>query len=101
MHGPDPLGILRAAFEESAHGVVVFGDDAAIHFVNDSASAIFGYAARDLVGQPVSRLLPGLVPSARDDRFWKSTDGSAAIASRTITGLRQDGGSCPCGSISA
>ena len=60
----DPLDVLRAAFEGSPHGVVVSGEDGTILFVNVPASAIFDYPPGELIGQPLSRLLPEVAAAA-------------------------------------
>ncbi len=89
-----PLDVLRAAFEGSPHGVVVSGEDGTILFVNALASAIFDYPPGQLIGQPLSRLLPEAVPPPHDDRwteFWKNPHSAAMIAGRTIAGIRHDG----------
>ena len=95
QRGPAAIDILRAAFEESPHGVVVFSEDGAIRFINESASAIFAYSPSDLVGQSVSRLLPMVAPSPRDDHYWKKAGGAAAVANRTLLGFRHDGTTVP------
>jgi formate hydrogenlyase transcriptional activator len=93
--GPGALDVLRAAFEASPHGVVVFSEDGAIRFINESASAIFDYSPADLIGQSVSRLMPVVAPSPRDGHGWKNAGGAAAIASRTMLGFRHDGATVP------
>ena len=56
----------------------------------------------DLIGQPVSRLLPSGRPRRRDDdHYWKKAGGAAAVASRTLVGFRHDGTTVPLRSISA
>ena len=55
----DPLDVLRAALARAPHGVIVCGEDGTILFVNGLASAIFDYPPDELIGQPLSRLLPG------------------------------------------
>ena len=80
-----PLDVLRAAFERAPHGVIVCGEDGTIQFVNVLASAIFDYPPDALIGQSLSRLLPGAV--AHDDpwaEFWKNPHRAAMIAGRTI-----------------
>ena len=62
--------------------------------MNAPASAIFDYPPAELIGQPLSRLLPGAVPAAHDDQwteFWKNPHRAAMIAVRAIAGIRQDG----------
>jgi PAS domain S-box-containing protein len=93
-----PLDVLRAAFEESPHGVVVSGEDGTILFANVPASAMFAYPPGQLIGQPLSRLMPGAVPSAHDHRwteFWANPRSAAMIADRAIVGIRHDGLKAP------
>jgi PAS domain S-box-containing protein len=94
----DPLEVLRSAFGQSPNGVVVSRDDGTILFVNELASAILDYPLGELVGQPLARLLPGVVPEAHDamwTRFWENPDGAAMLAGRTIAGMRRDRATVP------
>jgi len=93
-----PLEVLRAAFEGSPHGAVVSGEDGTILFANVPASAMFGCPPGQLIGQPLSRLLPEAVPPPNDDRwttFWANPHGAALSADRTTGGVRYDGLSVP------
>ena len=53
--------VLRAAFARAPYGVIGCGEDGTIQFVNVLASAIFDYPPDVLIGQSLSRLLPGAV----------------------------------------
>ena len=94
----DPLDVLRAAFDGTPHGIVVSGDDGLILYANVPAAAIFGYALGELVGQPLSGLLPGAVPAAHDAQwagFWDDPAHDPMLAGRTIAGMRHDGVTVP------
>jgi PAS domain S-box-containing protein len=89
----DSLGVLRLAFEGAPHGVVVSGEDGTIRFVNSLASSMFGYRPGELVGQPVSRLLPRPASGGSDEHWadaWLKSQ-SQAMAGRTVAGIRRDG----------
>jgi PAS domain S-box-containing protein len=89
--------VLRAAFEGLPNGVVLSDEDGTILFVNAPASAVFNYQPGELIGQPLSRLLPG-VPAAHDDKWteiWKNPRRAAIFAGRTITGIGRDGVTAP------
>ena len=84
-----PLDVLRAAFEASAHGVVVSAEDGTILFSNVRASEMFDYPPGQLIGQPLSRLLPEAVPPADDAQwteFWKNPHRAAMTAQRGYRG---------------
>jgi formate hydrogenlyase transcriptional activator len=89
---PDSHGLLRVAFEGAPHGIIVVGEDGRMLFVNASASSIFAYAPGELVGLPISSLLP--YPSASDDQlagFWSGAECRTKITGRTVAGIRRDG----------
>ncbi len=86
----DSLDVLRIAFEASPRGVVVSDEHGTILFANAPALAIFDYPLGLLIGQPLSRLLPGTMPAPHDDgweEFWKHPHG----ALRTVCGTRKGG----------
>ncbi len=89
-----PIDVLRIAFEASPHGQIVSDKDGAIMFANVKASAIFDYPPDALNGQPLSRLLPDMVP-APHDAFWTHAHGAASLAGRSIAGRRRDGVTVP------
>ena len=65
---------------------------------------MFDYPPGELIGQPLSRLLPGAVPEPHDDQwttFWKNPHSAAMIRGRTIAGIRRDGVRCRSKSVSA
>src|SRR6476619_3690520 len=90
----DSLSVLRLAYDGASHGIVVVAEDRSIVFVNALASAILAYSPGELLGQPLSRLLPEPAPAAYHDRwieFWTHPDRSTMITSCAMAGLRSDG----------
>ncbi len=71
----DVVNLLRLAVEQAPQGVLVLNQSGAIAVANQSAHAIFGYAAGELVGRTLDVLIPGL------------GDATAQI----VTGVRKDG----------
>jgi formate hydrogenlyase transcriptional activator len=90
----ESLDALRFAFEGAPNGIVVVDQDGSIVFANALASRIFAYGPGELVGQPLSRLLPDPTPDAHDDQwiaFWNNREARSMIAGRTLAGIRSDG----------
>jgi len=88
------MDALRFAFEGAPHGVVVVNGDGTIVFANALASTIFAYGPGELVGQPLSRLLPDPMPDVHDDQwtaFWTNREAQTMMAGRTVAGIRRDG----------
>ena len=71
----DVVNLLRLAVEQAPQGVLVLNQSGAIAVANQSAHAIFGYAAGELVGRTLDALIPGL----------------SDAAAQNITGVRKDG----------
>ena len=90
---------LRAPFAGASHGVIVASENGIIQLVNVAAAAIFNFRPSDLIGEPLSRLLPGAAPPAHEDQraeFWKnSSHSNTTIADGIITGIRRDGARVP------
>jgi two-component system sensor kinase FixL len=62
---PGPLGltvepdrILAAVFDASEDAIIVTGPDGRVLAWNRGAERIYGYGARDMIGQPLDRLFP-------------------------------------------
>jgi PAS domain S-box-containing protein len=93
----EPLSVLRVAFEGSPHGIIVSAEDGTIQFVNGLASRIFAYELGELLGQPLSRLLPEPTPASDSSwtALWTHVHDSSAIAGRTVAGMRKDGSLVP------
>jgi PAS domain S-box-containing protein len=48
----------RVITQAASEGIVTIDEDGVIVFANSASERIFGYPARDLVGQPLTRLMP-------------------------------------------
>jgi PAS domain S-box-containing protein len=91
---PDRPDRLRIAFEDAPPGLVVSRDDSTIRLVNAAAATIFGFSPVELVGQPISRVLP----AAQDDEyaeFWRNPLSPATLRTRNVAGIRRDGVEVP------
>jgi PAS domain S-box-containing protein len=53
-----PPGIFALIAETSCEGIVIIDRDSLLVFVNPAAGALFGYAPEELVGQPLTILMP-------------------------------------------
>jgi formate hydrogenlyase transcriptional activator len=92
-NGRDPVDIFRRAFEAAPHGVVISDDHGIIRFVNALAAAIFAYSPDELIGEPLSRIMPERAAAADDDQwweFWNSREDRSTIAGRTVAGLTRN-----------
>ena len=83
----DPLGLFRLALDSAPHAVAVCDAHGTILFANALASSMFGYAAGELLGQPVSQILP--------EAWLEAALENPAIASVEQPGIgtRKDGAS--------
>jgi formate hydrogenlyase transcriptional activator len=89
------VGIFRAAFEAAPHAVVVASEDGTILFANPLVNVVFGYAGDELIGQPVTRILPDTAEHPdRWSEFWKGPQRRTGT-DRTEAGVRKDGATVP------
>jgi len=58
MTAPLPGSLLAAIIGISADAIICVGRDQTIKFFNEGAETIFGYAAEEVMGQPLEMLLP-------------------------------------------
>jgi len=78
--------------------IVSVNDRGLIIFWNDSAARMFGYEERDIIGRPVTKLIPDQYRQAHQDGFQKALNGGANNPARTAFeshGRRQDGSEFP------
>jgi diguanylate cyclase (GGDEF)-like protein/PAS domain S-box-containing protein len=63
---------IRAVIDNVAEGIITIDANSRIETINDSASAIFGYASEELIGKNIRILLPRemRVPQVRDVQGW-------------------------------
>ena len=87
----------RAVVDAAADGILTINDGGIIQSINPAVERIFGYAARELIGEPVSRLSAQkengrpLSPMGFFDEDQQITLGSV----RETTGRRKDGSTFP------
>ena len=82
----------RAVFEAAPYGVVVADEDGTILFTNDMANTTFMFAAGELIGQPISRLVPAASRAVHADHwkeFWKNPRSRGMGLDRYVTGHSQ------------
>src|SRR6266850_2656220 len=98
-NGPhELLGTLAAVFEAAPYGVVVARGDWTIVFASAVAEATFAYAPGELIGQPVSRLLPAVAAAAHGEP--RQVFSNTALSRRTgldriVEGVHKDGSTMP------
>ncbi len=88
----------RLLFEASADAMLTVGNDGTIQQANGAALRLFGYGARELVGQPVEMLMPVWVRRQHvEDRaaFAASPQARPMAAGLELVGLRKDGTEFP------
>ena len=89
---------LRAVVEMAADGIITMNDQGVILSVNPAAEIIFGYSAREVVGESVTVLMPE--PFASKHAGYVSTyirTGQKKVIGigREVTGCRKDGSIFP------
>src|SRR5882724_1016654 len=94
---PKALGLGAAgALLDSAPDAIILVDAAGvIRLVNERAERLFGYARRELLGQPSTLVLPDDVRAARDvqrDVYGLRRDGSRFLAEISLSPLVTDSG---------
>ena len=95
MHNPEQLRLL---IEAAPIAIVVANADGRISSVNEYAAQLFGYAADELRGEPVEKLVPERLRSAHPDlrTGYLAAPGTRAMgAGRDLFGLRKDGTEVP------
>ena len=88
----------RAVVEAAPNAIVMIGGDGKIALVNAQAEKLFGYSRRELVGEPVERLVPERYRSGHSTHrggFMTSPSSRAMGAGRDLYGLRRDGSEVP------
>jgi PAS domain S-box-containing protein len=90
----DPLGTFRAVFEAAPYGVVVAGEDGTILFTNSLVNTTFTFSPGELLGQPISRLVPA-ASGEHWQEFWTSLQSRGTALDRNVSGTRKDGTTVP------
>lgn len=91
--------LLAAILSISADAIICVDGEQRITYFNDGASRIFGYDADEMLGQPLSALLPiryRATHSAHIDTFGKSKTPARRMGERSaISGVRKNGEEFP------
>jgi PAS domain S-box-containing protein len=88
----------RAVVEAAPNAIVMVGDDGKIALINAQAELLFGYARRELIGEPVEKLVPERYRSGHSAHragFMAEPSSRAMGAGRELHGLRRDGSEVP------
>ncbi len=86
----------RAIVDNTADAIITFSADGAIGTYNPAAERIFGHEPHQIVGKPITTLIPGLMD------MWADQDGRRLLAldplldvRHDVTGLRRSGAGFP------
>lgn len=85
---------LRAILETAVEGIISIDESGVIESLNPAAEAIFGYAAGELLGQPINCLMPSPHDKQHDGYItdYLRTGVATVIGSgREVEGVRKDG----------
>jgi PAS domain S-box-containing protein len=91
--------VLRSAMQIAIDAVICTDADMNVTFFNDGAVHVFGYAAHEIIGQPLARLIPDRFRGSHAEHMMRFSE-SGAPARRmgergAIAGLRKDGTEFP------
>ncbi len=89
---------LRAVLEASLDALVSIAADGRILIFNGSASRMFGYAAKEVIGRDVSVLLPPELRAQYEEclgRYRRTREWHAIGTAREVTAYRRDGARFP------
>ncbi|MGA9746301.1 MAG: PAS domain S-box protein [Nocardioides sp.] len=86
--------MFRSIAVSAPDGVVAADPDGRVVWVNEAAAALFGWAAADLVGQPLTILVPERV-HAEAFELRRRVIAGEPITPLVTTGLRRDGSTFP------
>ena len=92
------MQLYKRIFEATPDGMLVVGRDGVVIDANAQASAMFGYAPRELIGQPVELLVPDhFKPGHVEHRTGYASDLRARRMGErmTLAGRRKDGSELP------
>jgi PAS domain S-box-containing protein len=86
---------MYAILHTIADGIITFSEDGTIEEFSANAERIFGYAADEVVGQNITRLMPDSVHWLRHDPLSQPGKEASAAGEREIAGCRRDGSTFP------
>lgn len=84
----------RAILETMVDAAITIDENGIIEALNPAAERLFGYTAAELIGQPISRLMPEPHASAHDDymrRYLESGEPRIIGIGRELEALKKDG----------
>jgi len=84
---------LRAAFRHAADAILLLDEAARIESLNAAAKAVFGYADEEMIGRPLTALLPTLFREEVEEQLAASRDTSVTtiVSAREVVGLKKSG----------
>ena len=85
---------LMAVLEAAVDGIITIDDAAVIESVNPAVEKLFGWNAAELVGQPVTKLMPEPYRSEHDGymhHYLRTGERRIIGIGREVEGLRKDG----------
>lgn len=88
----------RSIIESAVDAIVVIDAGGRIEAFNPAAERLFGYAASELLGENVTRLMPSPYAEEHDGyltRFLKTGEAKIIGSGREVTGRRRDGSTFP------
>lgn len=88
----------RAVVETAHDGIISIDDDNIILSWNNGAQTIFGYTPEEIIGSPLSTIIPERHRKVHQRQFNRAvTNDLAGLIAKTIsiTGLKKDGSECP------
>jgi len=89
---------LRALFDAAVDGIIVADESGVIVEFNKAAERLFGYTAADVLGKPLTILMPEPDRSAHDsyvERYLRTGEARIIGIGRDVQGLRADGQKVP------
>ncbi len=96
--GRDNEARLRAIIHTVVDGIITIDAHGIIESVNPAAERIFGYKARELVGQNITKLMPAPFSRQHDgylQRYLRTGKAHIIGIGREVVGLRKDGSIFP------
>ena len=88
----------RAVAESASDAIIIADSSGCIVFWNSAAEDTFGYSSKDVVGQPLTILMPErfrALHTAGLERFLRTKQSQVLGATVELTGLRKDGSEFP------
>ncbi len=88
----------RVVFETASDAIITADDRGRIASWNNAAQSLFGYAAEEALGQPLTLIIPEQFREAHQhalDRALATGKLSEMWETREVAGLRKDGSECP------